>query len=149
MQNVTINKIMEKELKELKDFVWNKVKKQDESIEQVKDVMLWRTKEFKTMRVEWEIQHEKVKAMDKYLANYIITTDETHGKDMEWRDTKIESQAKRIKELEKDLSETQEQLAYSYDSGYSSEDSPEQHPPEVTEEDARQAFGQDEYYSKP
>ena len=38
----------------------------------------------------------------------------------------------RIKELEKNLSETQEQLAYSYDSGYSSEDSPEQHPPEPT-----------------
>jgi len=87
-------------LKELKDFVWDKIKKQDESIEQVRDVMLWRTKEFKTMRVEWEIQHEKVKAMDKYLADYIITTDETHGKDMEWRDDKIERQAKRIKELE-------------------------------------------------
>ena len=87
-------------LKELKDFIWDKIKKQDESIEQVRDVMLWRTKEFKTMRVEWEIQHEKVKAMDKYLADYITTTDETHSKDMEWRDRKIERQAERIKELE-------------------------------------------------
>ena len=47
--------------------------------------------------------------------------------------------AKRIEELEIALS----------NSGYSSEDSSEQYPPEVTEEDARQAFGQDEYYSKP
>lgn len=86
-------------LKELKDFIWDKVKKQDETIEQLNDVMLWRTKEFKSMVIEWKIQHEKVKAMDKYLADYIITTDETHGKDMEWRDRKIESQAERIKEL--------------------------------------------------
>lgn len=42
---------------------------------------------------------------------------------------------KRIKELEIALS----------NSGYSSEDSNEQFPPEVTEEDARQAFGWDEY----
>ena len=91
---------MEKELKELKEFVWNKIKKQDELIEQIRDTMLWRTKQFKTMRVEWEIANEKVKAMDNHLTNYILTTDETHGKDMEWRDTKIESQAERIKELE-------------------------------------------------
>ena len=90
-------------LKELKDFVWGKVKKQDELIEHVRDTMLWRTKRFKSMVIEWEIQHEKVKAMDKYLAHYITTTDETHGKDMEWRDTKIESQAERIKELEEQV----------------------------------------------
>tara|TARA_B110000003_G_C16631446_1_gene526795 strand:- start:255 stop:635 length:381 start_codon:yes stop_codon:yes gene_type:complete len=55
----------------------------------------------------------------------------------------------RITDLENALSksskekdELREQLAYSYDSGYSSEDSPEQEPPEVTEKDARQAFGQ-------
>jgi hypothetical protein len=103
MANAQKEKLDTLSFEELKDFVWDKVKKQDESIEQIRDVMLWRTKEFKTMRVEWEIQHEKVKAMDKYLADYIITTDETHGKDMQWRDEKIESQAERIKELEAEV----------------------------------------------
>ena len=84
---------MEKYLKDI-------LEKQDEKIDQIRDTMLWRTKEFKTMVVEWEIANEKAKAMESYLQNYILDSDKAHGKSMEWRDNKIENQAKRIEELE-------------------------------------------------
>jgi hypothetical protein len=84
---------MEKYLKDI-------IEKQDEKIDQIRDTMLWRTKEFKTMVVEWEIANEKVKAMESHLTNYILDSDKIHGKSMERRDTKIEEQAKRIEELE-------------------------------------------------
>ena len=84
---------MEKYLKDI-------IEKQNENIEQIRDVMLWRTNKFKTMVVEWEMANEKVKAMDSHLTNYILDSDKAHGRSIERRDTKIEDQAKRIKELE-------------------------------------------------
>jgi chromosome segregation ATPase len=84
---------MEKYLKDI-------IEKQNENIEQIRDVMLWRTNKFKTMVVEWEMANEKVKAMDNHLTNYILDSDKAHGRSIERRDTKIEDQAKRIKELE-------------------------------------------------
>jgi hypothetical protein len=84
---------MEKYLKDI-------IEKQNENIEQIRDVMLWRTNKFKEMVVEWEMANEKVKAMDNHLTNYILDSDKMYGKSIERRDTKIEEQAKRIKELE-------------------------------------------------
>ena len=129
---------MEKYLKDI-------IEKQNEKIEEIRDVMLWRTNKFKTMVVEWEIANEKVKAMDNHLTNYILDSDKAHGKSIERRDTKIEEQAKRIKELEHELAieadgeehiglyvnnlqeehaklkerikELEDQLGHSYDSG--------------------------------
>jgi len=76
-----------------------------------------------------KLAHERIKEMEGEWNQYL---------EMRERNSKNED---RIKELE-------EQLAHSYDSGLEAvhpEDTSEQYPPEVTEEDARQAIWGDEY----
>ena len=82
--------------KEIKDIIT----KQNEKIEEIRDVMLWRTKEFKAMIVSTEIANSKAKALESHLSKYILEGDEADERAVVWRDKKIKEQAQRIKLLE-------------------------------------------------
>lgn len=87
-------------VKEQIAYLLQKVKKQDEKIDETRDVMLWRTKEFKAMVVSTEIANSKAKAMESHLSKYILSSDESHDHAIEWRDKKIKEQAESIRLLE-------------------------------------------------
>ena len=64
--------------------------KQNERIEESRDVMLWRTKEFKAMIVSTEIANAKAKALESHLSKYILQGDEADEIATKVHDRKIE-----------------------------------------------------------
>ena len=79
--------------------------KQNERIEESRDVMLWRTKEFKAMIVSTEIANAKAKALESHLSKYILQGDEADEIATKVHDRKIEKLEEHISFLKLECAE--------------------------------------------
>ena len=85
--------------------------KQNERIEESRDVMLWRTKEFKAMIVSTEIANAKAKALESHLSKYILQGDEADEIATKVHDRQIENLEELISFLKLECAEKDARIA--------------------------------------